>query len=146
MYNTIEIGGREYPIHFGTAALNQYCIKHKIDKLGTLLTKLTGSIPRRADGSIITDEKEAEEASDFDFRFSLNEIVDMLRFGINSGYRKAGQPEQAITEEEAFDLFDEKPGLAMEVFGMFAQSVMSTFTPEEKKITPGRKPAKALKN
>jgi len=138
MYQTIEIGGTEYPVHFGMAALNQYCKKFNIGKLGDLLTKLTRSIPRRADGSAITDESQADEVMDFDFQFSLEEIVNMLRFAINSGYRKAGRDE-SITEDQAYDLFDEKPGLAMEVFNMFAQSVMSTFTPEEKKMKARKK-------
>ncbi len=135
----IEIYGQEYPIHFGAAALSQYCIKHNIGTLGRLLTKLTSSIPRRSDGTMITDEKEAAEASAFDFQFSLEEVVSMLRFGINSGYRKAGQPDKSISEEEAFGLFDARPGLAMEVFAMFAQSVMSTFTPEKKIQAPAAK-------
>lgn len=141
MYQTIEIGGIEYPIHFGSAALFQYCKKHDIPKLGDLLTKLINSIPRRADGTAITDESQAGEISQFEFQFSLEEIVSMLRFAVNSGYRKAGMPEKAISEEEAFDLFDEKPGLAMEVFNLFAQSVMSTFTPEEKKMNRKKKAA-----
>lgn len=146
MYNTIEIGGQDYPVHFGTAALHQYCLKFEIPNLGALLAKLQGSIPRRADGTMITDEAEAAAVSDFDFQFSLEEIVSMFRFGVNSGYRKAGQKDKSITDEQAFDLFDEKPGLAMEVFRLFAQSVMSTFTPEEKKAVPPRKAAARSKN
>jgi len=142
MYNTIEIEGNEYPVHFGTAALNQYCKKHNIAHLGALLTKLTKSIPRRADGTAITDESQAGEVAEFEFQFSMDEIVSMFRFAVNSGYRKAGQ-DKAITEDQAYDLFDAKPGLAMEVFNLFAASVMSTFAGEEKKRSRKGKPAPA---
>lgn len=134
----IEIGKEEYPLHFGTLALNQYCRKHDIAKLGDLLAKLTNSIPRRADGTAIADESQAAEAAGFDFQFSLDEIVSMFRFAVNSGYRKAGQADKSITEEQAYDLFDARPGLAMEVFALFAQSVMTTFAPEEKKAKGGK--------
>jgi len=142
----LEISGKEYPVHFGTLALKQFCIKHNIPKIGGLLKKLTDSIPRRDDGTAIDREEEAMQASSFDFQFSLEELIDILRFGINDGYRKLGQKEASISEEEAADLFDEHPGLATPLLEAFTKSIVSLFQPEEGKKAKAKPQKAASKN
>lgn len=141
----IDVNGTEYPVHFGSAAMNQFCLKFKIPKIGALIQRIFAAIPRKADGTFIENESEASQLNmaDFDLPFSVEEIANVLRFGINDGYRKDGQATR-IEEADAFDLLDEKPGLATEVAGIFIQSVLSLVAPAEKKAKAGPRKA-ALK-
>lgn len=123
---TIEIGGESYPLHFKTAALNQYCIAKGNMKLGKLVKQVWDCFPKGEDG-IPSTELGASDLSFLDsFSFSLDDMMLIFRLGVNSGFRKLGQ-EKALSPEDVIDLFDERPGLVMEVFALFSRSVMTTF-------------------
>lgn len=145
----INIGENEYPLHFGAAALNEFCERFEVPSLGKLLQRVFSAVPRKTDGSIVQGESDADDIdlSTVNIPFSMRELAAILELGINNGYRRNKQPDR-INEDAAFDLFDEKPGLSMEVAAIFIQSVISQVAPEEKKAKPGagkKRVARALK-
>lgn len=148
----LEIGGTEYPLHFGAAALNQFCKKFNIDRVGTLFNMAIEGLPRTADGQIVTSQEQAAQIGSFDIPFSMEQIANIIRFGINDGYRKevrdgrrSAGSYQEISEEQAFDFMDTEEGLAFEAYAAFLVSAMSQFVPSQKKAAAGKKKA-ALTN
>lgn len=106
----IEISGKEHPVAFTMLALDYFCKKHSLT-IGDLFKKLQGS-------------GDAEDGIRVPFTFG--EVIDLLRYALNEGYRKQGKKTE-YTYEQAADLFDEEPTLFERVFTLFAQSVVAKF-------------------
>jgi hypothetical protein len=95
--HTLKIGGQYYSLAFTTRALDGFCKDCGIPHLGALFQKLAAA-GASEDGS--------------GFAFSLEELAVLLMQAANEGERKEGR-EKRFSLDEAYDLMDESPGLAL---------------------------------
>ena len=113
----IKISGKLYTLAFNMRALDAFCKHCGIPHLGGLFQKLSQA-GASADGS--------------GFSFSLEELATLLSVTANEGFRKI-KSEERISVDDAFDLMDERQGLAIELIeGLVAsiQSVSGSAEPE----------------
>lgn len=93
----IIVNGKTLPIHFGLKAINEFTKLQNGDFHDTVTT--TNSLG------------------------SLDSIVTLTVSGLNEGARKT-KSEVRYTEDEVWDLFDERPKLILEVSEIFMEAVI----------------------
>ena len=105
----VKISGKLYPLAFNMRALDAFCKHCGIPHLGGLFQKLSQA-GASSDGS--------------GFAFSLEELAALLSVTANKGFRK-NKSEERVSVDDAFDLLDEAPGLAIQLIEGLVGSIQS---------------------
>ena len=93
----IIVNGAALPIHFGMKAINEFSKSQGIDF--------------------------SETATSTEFSGSIETIVALTVSGLNEGARRSGK-EVRYTEESVWDMFDEDPGIILEISEIFVESIV----------------------
>lgn len=75
-------------------------------------------------------------------KLTFEQLHNLLAVALKEGHRKE-RKKFTLSDEDIFDLFDEKPGLFTEVLELFAASLTRTFQGDEEKNSQALKAAKA---
>ena len=93
----IIVNRKALPIHFGMKAIDEFSKSQGIDF--------------------------SETATSTTFAGSLETIVSLALVGLNEGARRSGK-EERFCEDDIWDMFDEDPGLILQISEIFANSIV----------------------